>query len=396
MKKPDLKSIFISIAHAIAVYGCFAVIALITVVSFKLEVSEQRYYLIYGELSENEISLYCALAVCIILFFVIFAFSYWNFTERIKYLSYKPKEFKYSLEIKNVILSFDFVAEFVVCMVLTAIFSGSLFLADIGKILFMNKSVGLLKNICIVLIISTVQIAGGIFHRVNARKTWFNTRYSEEKSPVFAVIKSIIYVIVLALFFVFVWVYVPVIPKNFPIILMISQIILPIFLVPIVIIALIQYIRAAAERSAFIKNLKITCKEENIDVPKIKNKFSFVFLRRKGSNFTLEVNEKKYDCKFIASRKKGVSIILDDDGNGLYVHTFSVAGAVLGQYHTRFKYGFESGNIKILIVCPRPQEISAADGTGLHQVDSGDTIGDYKLFSADGFIRSIELNTLEK
>ena len=396
MKKPDLKSILISIANATAVYGCFVVIALITVVSFKLEVSEQRYYLIYGELSENEISFYCALAVCIILFFVIFAFSHWNFSERIKYLSAKPKEFNYSVEIKNVITSFDFVAELVVCTVLTAIFSGSLFIADIGKILFMNKSVGLLKNICIVLIISTVQIAGGIFHRVNTRKAWFNTRYSEEKSPVFAVIKSIIYIFVLALFFVFVWVYVPVIPKNLPIILMISKIILPIFLVPIAIIAFIQYIRAAGERSAFIADLKRTCKEQDIEIPKIKNKFSFVFMRRKGSNFTLEVNERKYDCKFIASRKKGVSIILDDEGNGLYVHTFSVAGAVLGQYHTRFKYGFESGNIKILIVCPRPQEISAADGTGLHQVDSGDKIGDYKLFSADGFIRAIELGMLEK
>ena len=396
MKKPDLKSIFISIAHALAVYGFFAVIALITVVSFKLEVSEQRYYLIYGELSENEVAVYCALAVCIILFCVIFAFSNWNFAERIKYLSAKPKEFNYPVEIKNVMLSLDFVAELVVCMVLTVIFSGAVFLADIGKILFINKSGGFLKNLCIVLIISMVQLAGGIFHRVNARKTWFNTRYSEEKSPVFAAIKSIIYIVILALFFVLVWVYVPVIPKNLPIILMISKIILPIFLVPIAVIALIQYIKSAAERIAFIKNLKSTCKEENIDVPKIKNKFSFVFLRRKDSNFTLEVNEKKYDCKFIASRKKGVSIILDDEGNGLYVHTFSVSGAVLGQYHTRFKYGFESDNNKVLIICPRPQEISAADGAGLHQVDSGDKIGDYKLFSADGFIRSIELNTLEK
>jgi len=397
MKKLDLKSIFISVAHALAVYACFAVISLITVVAFKLEVTEQRYYLIYGELSEREVSFYCALSVCIILSCVIFAFSRWNFAERIKYLEGKPKDFKYSSEIKNIISSFDFISEAVVYIVFTLLFSSSVFVADIGKAFLGNNfENNLLKNLCVVLTITVVGIISGVFHRITSRKSWFNTRYSEEKSPVFATIKAITYIVILAVFFAFIWVYVPVIPKNLPLILMVSKIILPIFLVPLVIIGLVHYIGAAQKRTAFIFALKNTCKAEEITIPKIKNKFSFVFFRNKGFNFTLEIHEKKYDCKFIASRQKAVSIILDDEGNGLYVHTFAVAGAVLGQYHTRFKYGFESENEKILIVCPRPQEISIADGTGLHQADSGDKIGDYKLFSADGFIRSIELNLIEK
>ena len=397
MKKPDWKFVFISIAHALAVYVCFAVVSLVTVVAFKLEVSEQRYYLICGELSEGEISFYCALGVCIILSCVIFALSRWNFAEKIKYLNSKPKDFRYSCEIKNIISSFDFIAELLVCVAFTVIFSGSVFLEDIGKIFFKgNDENDLLEKLFIILVILIVELISGIFHRISSRKNWFNTRYSEEKSPVFATIKAILYVVVLAVFFALVWVYVPVIPKNIPIIIMISEIVLPIFLVPILIISLIQYIGAARKRAAFISNLKYTCKEEGIAFPRIKNKFSFVFLNNKGYNFTLEVQKKQYDCKFIASRKKGVSIILDDDGNGFYVHTFSVAGAILGQYNTRFKYGFESNNKKILIVCPRPQEISIADGKGLHPADSGDKVGDYKLFSADGFIRSIELDTIEK
>ncbi len=397
MKKFDWKFVFISIAHALAVYACFAVISLVTVVAFKLEVSEQRYYLIYGELSEREISFYCALGVCIILSCVIFAFSRWNFTERIKFLGAKPKDFKYSSEIKNIITSFDFISEAVILVAFTIIFSGAVFAADIGNAIFKEEFENeALKKVCSSLIITVIGLISGVVHRLSSRKSWFNTRYSEEKSPVFATLRMSAYIVILAVFFAFIWVYIPVIPKNLPLIIMISQIILPIFLVPIVIIALMRYIGAAQKRIAFISDMKNTCKAEGIAVPKIKNKFSFVFFRHNGFNFTLEMQERKYDCKFIASRQKGVSIILDDAGNGFYVHTFSVAGAVLGQYHTRFKYGFESNNKKILIICPRPQEISIADGTGLHQADSGDKIGDYKLFSADGFIRSIELDTIDK
>jgi hypothetical protein len=82
-------------------------------------------------------------------------------------------------------------------------------------------------------------------------------------------------------------------------------------------------------------------------------------------------------------------------GGGLYVHTFSVAGAVLGQWHTRFKYGFESDAEKTLIVCPRPQNMRAVDGGRLRDIDSGDRVGDAKLFSAEGFLSAIELDNLD-
>ena len=67
----------------------------------------------------------------------------------------------------------------------------------------------------------------------------------------------------------------------------------------------------------------------------------------------------------------------------------------MGQWHTRFKYGFESDAEKVLIVCPRPQNMSAVDGGRLRDIDSGDRVGDAKLFSAEGFLRAIELDNLD-
>lgn len=396
MKKLDLKSIFISTARALALYVIYALISLAAVTAFKLEVTEQRYYLIYGEVLEYEISFYCALAVCIILSCLIFAFSRWSIVEQIKYLDGKPKEFNYFFEAKKIICSFDFIIEVAVCTVFAVLFSNSLFLSDISKFIFQGKNIGnFLKNLLVVTIILLIEIISGVIHRVSSRKIWFDSKYCEEKSPVYTIIKMVVYIVLLAIFFIFIWVYVPVIPKNFPLILMVSQIILPIILVPLSIIILIQYIGAMRKRLSFIRRLKCTCKTENVSISQIKNKFSFIFFRNKGFNFKLKTNKNTYDCKFIASRQKGISVILDSDGRGLYVHTFSVAGAVLGQYYTRFKYAFESENKKLLIICPRPQEISIADSKGLHQADSGDRVGDYKLFSADGLIRAIEFDNID-
>ena len=396
MKKIDFKSIFISTARAIALYFAFALISLATVTAFKLEVTEQRYYLIYGEVSEREISFYCGLAVCIILSFLVFAFSRWNPVEQVKYLSSKPSQPSFFAEAKKIVCSFDFIIEVSVCAAFAFIFSNSLFLNDISKFIFQSSSSGKSpENLIVVPVILLVEIISGIINRINSRKVWFNSKYCAEKSPVLMTIRMIVYIVLVAVFFIFVWVYVPVIQKNIPLILMAAQIIIPIFLIPLAVIVVIQYIGALRKRLSFIRRLKLTCKSENVSLSKIKNKFSFIFFRNKGFNFTLKTDRDTYDCKFIASRQKGISVILDGEGIGLYVHTFSVAGAVLGQYYTRFKYGFESDNKKILILCPRPNEISMADGTGLHQADSGDRIGDYKLFSADGLIRAIELDNIE-
>ena len=46
MKKIDLKFVSVSIARALAAYGCFALISFIMLICFKLEIAEQRYYLI--------------------------------------------------------------------------------------------------------------------------------------------------------------------------------------------------------------------------------------------------------------------------------------------------------------------------------------------------------------
>lgn len=394
MKKIDLKFVSVSIARALAAYGCFVLISFIMLICFKLEIAEQRYYLICGEMQPWEIAFYCALGVYLILFCVIYAFAKHNWLARARYLAEKPQEFRFLAELKNVVCSADFIAEAACFLLFTSIFAREYLFADIGN-MFLPNGESVVKSLCVIATVMPVACISGILHRVFARRTWFCSRYSEEKSITSFIVKNIVYVAVIGVMFAFFWVYSPVLQKNFPVFLMVAQIILPFIVVPVVFLALVRYVSAVRARSAFIARLKKTCKAENAALLNMKNRFSFIFIRNKGANFILEHGGKKYACKFISSLQKGVSIILDGEGGGLYVHTFSVAGAVLGQWHTRFKYGFESDAEKVLIVCPRPQNMRAVDGGRLRDIDSGDRVGDAKLFSAEGFLRAIELDNLD-
>lgn len=395
MKKIDLKYISASIARAVSAYACFAVISFIMLICFKLEIAEQRYYLICGEISPWETSFYCSLGVYLILFCVSFAFARHNWLARVRYLAEKTQEFRFFSECAKVCCSADFIAEEVCFLTLTCLFSSGYFFSDIRNMFFPNGGGDISKSLCVIFTVMPVTLFSGILHRVMARRAWFYSRYSEEKSISATIIKNVVYVIVIGAMFALFWVYSPVLQKNFPVFLMVAQIILPFIIVPVVFLSLVRYISAIKARLSFLSRLKKTCKTENAAVLNVRRKLSFIFIRDRGANFTLEYGGKKYACKFIASLQKGVSIILDGEGSGLYVHTFSVAGAVLGQWYTRFRYGFESENKKIIIVCPRPQNMSATDGGRLRAVDSGDRIGDVKLFSAEGFLRAIEMDNLD-
>ncbi|MBQ8404859.1 MAG: hypothetical protein IJX55_10650 [Clostridia bacterium] len=146
MKKLDLKFIVISIARALAAYGCFALISFVMIVCFKLEISEQRYYLICGELLPWEISFYCSLGVYLILFCVIFAFARHNWVARVRYLAEKPQEFRFFHELKRIVCSADLVAEAACFLLFTCLFASEYFFADIGNTFFPEGAGHAAKN----------------------------------------------------------------------------------------------------------------------------------------------------------------------------------------------------------------------------------------------------------
>ena len=82
-------------------------------------------------------------------------------------------------------------------------------------------------------------------------------------------------------------------------------------------------------------------------------------------------------------------------GAGVWLHYFKTRGIELFKYVHRFEYAFESKNRKVLIISPAPHEIFLGENMHRRRIDTGDNIGDYKLFNEKGFLRSLELDVID-
>ena len=87
--------------------------------------------------------------------------------------------------------------------------------------------------------------------------------------------------------------------------------------------------------------------------------------------------------------------MLDLFGAGVWIHYFRIRGKEIFKYVHRFEYSFESSNTKILIISPAPKEIFLGENYVRRRIDTGDSIGKYKLFNEKGFLRSLELDVME-
>ena len=82
-------------------------------------------------------------------------------------------------------------------------------------------------------------------------------------------------------------------------------------------------------------------------------------------------------------------------GAGVWIHYFRIRGKEIFKYVHRFEYAFESNNAKILIISPEPKEMYLGENYRRRNVSTGDTIGKYKIFNENGFLRSLELDVME-
>ncbi len=87
--------------------------------------------------------------------------------------------------------------------------------------------------------------------------------------------------------------------------------------------------------------------------------------------------------------------MFDIFGAGVWIHYFRIRGKEIFKYVDRFEYDFESENEKILIISPAPKEIFLGENHIRRRIDTGDSIGNYKIFNEKGFLRSLELDVMK-
>ncbi len=154
-------------------------------------------------------------------------------------------------------------------------------------------------------------------------------------------------------------------------------------------------IRGIFKRRAFLQKLKKYCEDNALEISDIKKPYLSMFIAQNSSNFSIEKDGKKYECKLIAGLFPGSPIVFSDNGEGLKQDTVRLFRTELFHFLTKFNFGFDSDSKKILIVVPIPRKFFVSTNrSSPRQADTGEKIGEYTIYNATGFLGALDRDCL--
>ncbi len=158
---------------------------------------------------------------------------------------------------------------------------------------------------------------------------------------------------------------------------------------------LIKRLRALKIRKEFVKSFTELCRQKGIEATPIVKPYYSAIINIAGESFSFSVNGKKYSCKLLASHSRYRKAYVTQDMVA-YLYRLSLRGITLLRYEKYTYFDYESDGRKLLILNPIPKVVMASKNGVAAPLDNGDVIGGYKVYSASGFLRALELDTLER
>ncbi len=171
-----------------------------------------------------------------------------------------------------------------------------------------------------------------------------------------------------------------------------------VFLLALVILLPLAWrpIRALHIRRTFLQNLQAVCRERGIEITAIDRPYLTVFRITDSESFFVTVKGVRYACKLVGNIKKSAPMGLFSGGVGAIVHNYRFARVTLFSRVTQFEYGFASDDPKILIINPVPKAIYRSENGRRVELDNGDVVDGYKIYTATGFLGAVERETLDR
>lgn len=157
-----------------------------------------------------------------------------------------------------------------------------------------------------------------------------------------------------------------------------------------------RILRAFHKRRAFVKRFTAVCKERGYAATAIRYPYRSMFFLYRGEDFRVTVGEKQFACKLLCAKNRRNPLALYDNGICQYARMVRLVTVELFQYDKVGNFGFETDCPKILILNPVPYQVVKFEGSKAVQLDNGDCVGDYKLFSATAFLNALERDVLDR
>ncbi len=160
---------------------------------------------------------------------------------------------------------------------------------------------------------------------------------------------------------------------------------------------LLVNLKRIRKRKEFIKNLKKSVSEHDFELSEIKKPYFSLFKQVAGASFAVTAHGKTYKCKLISGKSKSVHMIFGDNGLLLFKRGIIIAKRELFSIYSAYDYAFEGDVKKCIVLTCIPAKCYYKDASGrMREIDTGEKIGEYTIFSAQGFLRALEMDCLDR
>lgn len=123
--------------------------------------------------------------------------------------------------------------------------------------------------------------------------------------------------------------------------------------------------------------------------------FRSIVSMSKAYDFSVFIDEERYDCKMISSPRKYSPVFFEENGNLIRTRTIQL-NKYLVLFHsvTVQTFKFSSEGKKVIILNPTPHLIYLFNGVKKTIADTGERIGEYVVFTGSGFLNALDRNCL--
>lgn len=155
-------------------------------------------------------------------------------------------------------------------------------------------------------------------------------------------------------------------------------------------------LRALRIRRRFVKNLRALCAEYGFTLEWMNRPYFSLFRYRSGANFRLHANGRTYDCKFFGAMRRHWDMYFHESGTLKTRRAVRLRRVEMLCFTSEYDFAFDSEHVKICIVAPVPNTISAGNDRWHRPIDTGTKVGDYRIFSSTGFLNALRRDCVEK
>ncbi|MBQ9785233.1 MAG: hypothetical protein IJW29_07005 [Clostridia bacterium] len=177
------------------------------------------------------------------------------------------------------------------------------------------------------------------------------------------------------------------------------------------------YLRAIFARMRYVRRLKKTCRQNGFELFDLRHAYASVFVDFSGYTFGVRAHDKTFYCRLLASVKRSNNIHVSPDGTFRRVFAVSLPKmGLLRVYSTRrtdenpnnrdlelftvssaTDYTFEADGHKILLLNPVAKRVYGVDkNSQLYILDNGMSVGEYKVFAGNAFLRALERDCADR